>query len=826
MKKMMNNLLRKLITTLRNSQRLALKACETWLPPWFGYPLSQLASPYFRLAALAAKACSMPLQQNLVMYEAYNGRDFAGNPYALFLYLLDNPEYSHLVHVLVAPSVNHPKVKAYRDHPRVSIVRADSVAYVRCAQTCEYFINNASYKPYLVKRQGQVYVYTWHSTLLKKLAFDKGAPWEARNVSRALVAADYFISPNRFTTDILLRGHGVSGFVDGAIAEFGYPRNDLTVNGDQITLKARLGLSPDERLVLFAPTWRGEQFAVDTVRETLAWRDSLQASLPAGFRVLVKFHTMVYRFLDAKTLQKCAPLGMDTNELLAAADVLVTDYSGIFFDFLVTGRPVIFFAPDKESYAQAKNGFYLDLDTLPGPVYQDISEVVQAFGRLDEISHEYAGRYSDFRCLYAGNDDGKASERTVDLVFGGKDDPRVYRRDRERQRVLFYPGPMNPNGVTTSFLALLGSLDYARWDVAVMVPEDQRNRIFQARMDSRAAVFYPGAPDGFTYAEYAAHVRFVQHGALDADRLPVKAYERFMDRMCPGVSFDVVVNFHGYQPGDAARLAFGVRAGRRVIFLHNDLERDRRIKQPQLRSVFSTYKFHDRLFSVSADNLRANLDGMAAYVRTTFGDELEGRMDYVRNLMEPDFIVAKSHEACEAGFPLPESGCCSFMTIGRLSPEKNHERLLRAMRRVLDTGLNARLYLVGDGRQAKPLRKLAASLGLRDTVVFIPFLANPYPLMAACDCFMLSSDIEGQPITVLEALCLGKPVIATDIPGPRDQLKDGYGWLVAPDSNALAEGMIRFMSQGRQMERRSFDAVAYVAEVKQEFRTKVLGETS
>ena len=773
---------------------------------------------------MAAKACSLPLQQNLVMYEAYNGRDFAGNPYALFLYLLDNPEYSHLVHVLVAPSARHPKVSAYRQHPRVRIVQPDCAGYVRFAETCHYFINNASYKPYLVKRQGQVYVYTWHSTLLKKLAFDKGAPWEARNVSRALVAADYFISPNRFTTDILLRSHGVHGFVDGAIAEFGYPRNDLTVNGDQKELKERLGISPEEKLVLFAPTWRGEQFAVDTVRETLSWRDTLQVSLPENYRVLVKFHTMVYRFLDAKALNKCAPLGMDTNELLAATDVLVTDYSGIFFDFLVTGRPVLFFTPDKEAYAKAKNGFYLDLDTLPGPVYQDIGQVVLAFGQLDSIRQEYASRYRDFQCLYVGDDDGKASERTVDLVFGGKSDARVYRRNRDRRRVVFHPGPMNPNGVTTSFLALLGSLDYSRWDVAVILPEDQRNHIFQARMDSRAAVFYPGAPDGFTYAEYVAHVQFIQHGAREADDLPVVAYERFMDRMFSGVSFDVAVNFHGYQPGDAVRMAFGVRAGRKVIFLHNDLERDRQIKQPQLRSVFSTYKFYDRLFCVSVDNLKANLEGMVAYVRKSFGDELEERMDYVRNLMEPESIVAKSSEKLDAGYSTPGGGTCSFMTIGRLSLEKNHERLLRAMKIVLDSGVQARLYLVGDGRQSKSLRKLASSLGLGESVVFISFLANPYPLMAACDCFVLSSDIEGQPITVLEALTLGKPVISTDIPGPRDQLKDGFGWLVAPDAEALATAMIKFIQQERQMDRKHFDTVAYVAEVKQEFRTKVLGE--
>ncbi len=815
--------LRRLVGSMRQFRRLALKFFETYLPGWIGYPLSKLVDPSFRLSALAATCVErLQIDENLVMYESYNGRDFAGNSYALFRHLLGREDYARLRHVIVVPRRSHPKAKPYRIDPRVRIVTVDSAEYVRCAETCRWFVNDASYKPYIVKRPGQIYIYTWHSTLLKKLARDKNAPWEARNVTRALVAADWFISPNRFTTDLLLESHGAAPFMDGTIAEFGYPRNDLTMNADRDALRHRLDVPAGGKLVVFAPTWRGEQNAVDNVAEVLSQYRRFQELMPASHRVVIKFHTMVYRFLDRRARRLSVPLDIDANELLAAADVLVTDYSGIFFDYLLTGNPVVFFASDREDYARAKKGFYLDLDGLPGPVYEDIGDAAAAVLRAEKIRAEYAARYADYRSRFVGDDDGGACRRTVDLCLGGKDDPRAYRIAHGKKRILLYPGPLNPNGVTTSFLALAGALDYSKYEVAVVVTDEERNRVFQALVDRRACLLYRGAPDAFTAAEYRAHARFIRQGSRSGDDLPAAAYRRSVDRILYGREFAASVNFHGYQPGDAVSFAFGVKAKRRVIFLHNDLERDRRIKQPQLRSVFSTYKYYDALFCVSADSLAANIVGMAAYVRETFGDDVVPKMDYAHNLIDPGRIRRLANEALPDFLPPPDSADINFLTIGRLSPEKNHVRLLEAFAIFRKRRPGSRLYIVGEGREAEALRVRAKKLGIDKAVAFVSFMANPYPLFAACDCFVLSSDIEGQPITVLEALTLGMPIIATDIAGPHDLLKNREGRLVAPTAEALANAMEEFAAAERTMERVVFDAQAYVAVAGKRFADKVL----
>ncbi len=815
--------LRRLLGRVREARRLVLKACETYLPGWAGYLVSRLADPFFRLSSLAARyAESLPVDSDLVMYESYNGRDFAGNSWALFLHLRSRPDHARLRHVVVVPKLGYPKLKPFRRDPRVIQVRVDSRAYVRYAETCGLFVNDASYKPYLVKRPGQRYLYTWHSTLLKKLAGDKGAPWEARNVTRALVGADWFISPNRFTTELLLSSHGAAPLMDGIIAEFGYPRNDLTVNADRAAIRTRLGLRDGVKLVTFAPTWRGEQNALDNVDEVLEQRRLLQESLPDGYRVVVKFHTMVYRFLDARARRLCAPRDLDVNELLAATDVLVTDYSGIFFDYLLTGKPVVFFAPDREAYAAAKNGFYLDLDALPGPVVADIPSLARAVLEAEDRAGEFAARYGEFRKRFVGDDDGHACRRTVDLCFGGAADPRTYWPRHGKKRLLLYPGPLNPNGVTTSFLALVGAIDYGAYEVAVIVPDEEKNRGYQVLIDRRACLLFRSVPDAFTRREYAAHARYVKRGAGGERGLPVTAYRRSLDRLVFGKRFDVVVNFHGYQPGDAAAFAVGVDAGRTVIFLHNDLNRDRLIKQPQLHAVFSAYKYYDRLFCVSADSLAANLAGAAAYVKSTLGDDIAPKMGYAHNIIDPARIRRLSAEPLPSGIPDPLRASASFMTIGRLSPEKNHARLLEAFATVRKAVPGAALYLVGDGKEAGALRAKAEELRIADAVTFIPFLANPYPLMNACDCFVLSSDIEGQPITILEALTLGKPIVSTDIAGPHDLLKGGYGRLVGADADALARGMLEFIEGGKTMDRAAFDPFGYVAAAWRRFEEKVL----
>jgi glycosyltransferase involved in cell wall biosynthesis len=133
-----------------------------------------------------------------------------------------------------------------------------------------------------------------------------------------------------------------------------------------------------------------------------------------------------------------------------------------------------------------------------------------------------------------------------------------------------------------------------------------------------------------------------------------------------------------------------------------------------------------------------------------------------------------------------------IINAGSLKPQKNHALLIRSFAR-MRLKRRAKLMIVGAGPMERDLRNLAASLRLADDIVFAGFHANPWPYYASADLFVLSSDYEGYPLVLIEAMMSGLGVVATDCEsGPREILDNGrFGRLVpVGDEAALAEAML------------------------------------
>jgi glycosyltransferase involved in cell wall biosynthesis len=128
-----------------------------------------------------------------------------------------------------------------------------------------------------------------------------------------------------------------------------------------------------------------------------------------------------------------------------------------------------------------------------------------------------------------------------------------------------------------------------------------------------------------------------------------------------------------------------------------------------------------------------------------------------------------------------------ILTVGSLKDQKNHQLLLRAFARLQHP--DARLMLLGQGENLAALRVLVEHLGISDRVIFAGFHADPAPFYSTADLFALSSNYEGLPTVLIEALGFGLPIVATDCPsGPAEILGNGrYGALVpVGDAEALA----------------------------------------
>jgi glycosyltransferase involved in cell wall biosynthesis len=160
-----------------------------------------------------------------------------------------------------------------------------------------------------------------------------------------------------------------------------------------------------------------------------------------------------------------------------------------------------------------------------------------------------------------------------------------------------------------------------------------------------------------------------------------------------------------------------------------------------------------------------------------------------------------------------------FVSVGRLSPEKNHARLVRAFAQVHEDDPDTRLVIMGGGKLEGQLRELILSLGLESAAMLTGQVENPYPIMAEGHCFVLSSDYEGQPMVILEARTLGLPIITTAFTSVGDSVPEGAGLVVPQTEDGLAEGMRAFLAG--KVPSLPLDPVAYNAEAMRQFEAAI-----
>ena len=262
----------------------------------------------------------------------------------------------------------------------------------------------------------QTVLQTWHGTMLKHLAL--GRPGVSlrtklaiRRESRrwSLMLSQNSHSTEQFRTSYAFRGE---------ILETGYPRDDRlarSVVGDERikisvnTARRALGIVPEKRVLAYIPTWRDGGGAVDTLDV-----HALAGELGEDWVVVARGHTRSSgSYVGADTRVVDASGHPDVNDVILAAEVLITDYSSVMFDAAVARVPMLFFVPDLESYRDRERGFTFDFGaTAPGPLLTTRAEVVAAAIAGVPLTKAYATWCE----RYVPHDDGHATERVIDAL--------------------------------------------------------------------------------------------------------------------------------------------------------------------------------------------------------------------------------------------------------------------------------------------------------------------------------------------------------------------------------------------------------------------------
>ncbi len=380
-----------------------------------GAPLDRQDRSAFGQARLRTVVYAAPAATpygSTVLLETFRGRSVGDNPGAVGRELARRDLGLDLVWVTDDPSVEPPA--GGRGVPRRSREWYDVLGRARA------YVGNAGAPYWFEKRPGQVHLQTWHGTPLKRIGEDRGrgdfSTWRhRRRIAGQAARWDALISPSPFCSPILRSAFGY----DGPLLEVGYPRNDLLLSQDGPRVRARvraaLGVADTDRVVLYAPTWR-EYVGVRDSKPLYLDAEALTRRL-GDVVVLVRGH---YNSTGQDDVFAGSPRIHDVTrypdiaDLYLAADVLVTDYSSVMFDFALTDKPVVLLTPDLEQYRDVERGFYFDIEALaPGPLVTSTAEVADVIDGPDG----WAPARRTFRERFCPWDDGRASARTVDWLL-------------------------------------------------------------------------------------------------------------------------------------------------------------------------------------------------------------------------------------------------------------------------------------------------------------------------------------------------------------------------------------------------------------------------
>ena len=759
----------------------------------------------------------LPVSPHLVLWESNHGASIGCHPLAIFRWMVDRPEYSDLLHVWAVNDLGAipPDLLGRRN---VVFVPLHSSEYMQYLATAGYLVNNVSFAPYFVRRREQRYLNTWHGTPFKTLGRSmRGGLLDYENLQRNFQLSTTLMAPNELTRWALIEDHDLRDVYRGRTIITGSPRLDTSLtmsHEDRKVLRGRLGMAEgdERRLVLFAPTWRGGVSKRELDREALVADLTAMASRD-DVLVVYRAHRLSEKLLAGVDLPvSVVPKDIDTNELLAAVDVLVTDYSSILFDFLPQKRPIVLYMHDIEEY-RAERGLYLDPAEVPGLACYDRGELASAIGRAlagEGIAPQEAlARY----CPY---EDGRASARLArfffddDLDHGQRAiirdhalDPAVGDGARKRRTLLFHAS-MIPNGIASALLALLEALDPALYSVNLIVEpsvlrdNEDRQEIFRRLPRHVHVICKPGA------APWRIHERscvndFAHHPEAYTSQSFWDSYWAYYERETRRILGDFVpdaaIEYDGYAETWVSLIAaWGRRGSRTSCYQHNQMDNEYRDKYPGLKRVFTLYGDVDAVVAVSPGLARHNRTGLAG-----LGIDLSQRQLSARNLLDVERVrLGAQAPAPDAFTALKNEHDIVLATMGRMSMEKNQAALIEAVALLRKQdgsevggapGLSIGLAIIGSGVLEGTLRARIDSLGLSGHVVMLGQMDNPFPVLDGADLFVLPSLHEGQPVTLLEAMTLGTGVVASNLPGNRELVSLGYGVLSGTSPQDIAQAI-------------------------------------
>ncbi|MDQ0185711.1 CDP-glycerol glycerophosphotransferase [Cytobacillus kochii] len=368
----------------------------------------------------------LPARKNVIVFESFLGKQYSCNPRAIYEYLKINSTGYDMYW-----SIDPRYEEAFKGKDLQTINRF-SISWLLIMARAKYWVFNSRTPLWIPKPKNTIYLQTWHGTPLKKLAADMnevhmpGTTTEKykRNFLEESSRWDYLISPNQYSTEIFCRAFNFNK----QIIESGYPRNDiLNLGNEEDTIKRiklKLNIPLNKKVILYAPTWRDNEYhQVGMYRFNLKLDlQSLKESLGDEYVILLRMHYLIAENIDITSYKPFVydvSTYEDIRELYLISDLLITDYSSVFFDYANLRRPMLFYVYDIESYRDQLRGFYFDFEKYaPGPLVKETEQLIEEIKILEKNNFKLPLYFDEFYNRFCSLEEGKSSKKVVETVFG------------------------------------------------------------------------------------------------------------------------------------------------------------------------------------------------------------------------------------------------------------------------------------------------------------------------------------------------------------------------------------------------------------------------
>lgn len=679
----------------------------------------------------------------------------------------------------------------------VSFVHTGSVSYYRALSRAGYLVNDSSFPGRFVKKEGQIYLNTWHGTPLKKMGRDNRPEMVTMgNVLRNLLDSDYIVFPNRFMEEKMSGAYMLDSLYRGTVLREGYPRNDIFRQKPDLSMKERAGFA-GKTLLTYFPTYRGifnqveRQEYMETLSANLALWDS---QLKDDEILLIKLHPFLHgsEAFDGYRHIRTFPTDWDTYEGLNLCDVLITDYSSVFYDYANTGKKVIFFAYDRAEY-ESTRGMYEDIETYPFHYTEDAAEVIP-YAHADGGTPDEA-----FMEKYASYEDGHGAEKICRQVFLHEDCCRQKKyTGNGKKNILLYGGDLDQNGITSALYAMLHELDLTKYNYflsfRLISVKDHPERM--DRIPDHIGIYPLSSEmnmDVLTGFSLMRKMRGADTNSINR-RIHI-AYQREWKKHFGSTDFSAVIHYNGYEAYITS--LFEESPCGRTIWVHNDMADEIRTKGNQnIYLLREAYQKYDHIVTVSEDILDSTIHGIGADpVKVTVVNNCH---DYQSVIKRSEEMLAfqettKSTVSVDQLSTVLSGNDTKFISIGRYSPEKGHVRLMNAFNTYQASHPDTWLIIIGGvGTLYEDAVAHAKSLAASDHIILIYSMQNPMPVLKNCDLFLLSSFYEGRPIVLMEAASLGLPLMACDVNGCHGFMTEYHGTLTDNSEEGILHGMQLF----------------------------------